>query len=432
MASTVQAFFKKHLQSLIASTIFPSERDDWYVKQGYSNESVRQKEWRIPFETFLKAQRQLENEYYDLFHQIALSQSFIPCRTIAGEHCFLERISFKPLINPEHVTQVLPATNKHIIYFTGMGSCYQGCFKDICMAAKSTGATIHAFNYPGLKLHGGTIREAKDLINSGIAMVNQLIKEGVKVDDIILQGDSFGAAVALEVKQQFKKQAAINIRVICNNTFDTFEAAVKDAISNSYLPNVLQYGVEPILQLTGWDIRPGDKYLADTPYQCHIQHIGDLTLPCSDLASRVSSNSRQENFKDPCPPSYLEARDLIASHNWARIKHNLIHHFQKKYGARSISEVDAHFVDLCDMELLDGGDVYRDFVNNFLTASQLYIDLHLQKLSASSLPGLLTSNGAKQLSTHFFKYKDEQAYKKPYEVRQESTQDKLILWVNNS
>lgn len=151
-----------------------------------------------------------------------------------------------------------PGTGKHIVYFPGANTYYQACFRDISTACKETGATVHAFNFPGTGLSSGKVREANDLINAGISVVSSLIKQGVHPDDIILQGDCYGASIALEVKKQLEDQADIKVRAIMNNVFKSFKAAVCDMITQSpWLPNILKSIVKRLLEFTGWHITPG-------------------------------------------------------------------------------------------------------------------------------------------------------------------------------
>ena len=83
----------------------------------------------------------------------------------------------------------------------------------------------------------GKVREANDLMNAGIAMVKSLLAQGIHPDDIVLQGDCFGAAIAMEVKEQLAKQANVDMRIVMNNSFKSFKAAVQDMItSTTWLP----------------------------------------------------------------------------------------------------------------------------------------------------------------------------------------------------
>lgn len=107
---------------------------------------------------------------------------------------------------PEADSPQKPGTGKHIVYFPGANTYYQACFRDISAAAKETGATVHALNYPGIGMSTGEVVEANDLTNAGIAVVQSLLKQGVKPDDIVLQGDCFGASVALEVKKRLRSK----------------------------------------------------------------------------------------------------------------------------------------------------------------------------------------------------------------------------------
>lgn len=401
MSAPMSGFVRKHLQSLIADQLFPSNRDDWYVQQGHATEAQRQANWRAPFDAFLQQQRaSIDAPYHADFQYIDIQQDFIDSTLVSGNSCKIETLSFRPdpILFNDAPDGSFPAKGKHIVYFTGMGTVYQNCFHDISVNVKTTGATVHAFNYPGLKLHGGPIAEANDMVNSGIAMVNHLLQSGVDIDDIVLQGDSFGAAVAYAVKQQFLEQSDVKIRAIVNNTFSSFTDAAVDTLHKSDLFFWLDFSVAPILSFTGWDLRTSDTYLADTPYQCQLQHIGDLTLPASTLADKVMFNKSQLDFDDPCPVDYRAERDALAAMRWLKLKAAAKVRLVEKYGVNEDGQVDAHLADLYQLETLNGEDAYQALVNRYLAASQAYVDQHPQQLSLQKLPSFITRAPQVQLS----------------------------------
>jgi pimeloyl-ACP methyl ester carboxylesterase len=161
--------------------------------------------------------------------------------------CTIELLRCQPKVDEPKK----PGTGKHIVYFPGANTYYQACFRDISTAARETGATVHAFNFPGTGLSTGKVSEANDLINSGLSVVAFLIRQGIHPDDIILQGDCYGAGIALEVKQQLEEQAGVKVRLVMNNAFKSFKAAVCDMITQSkWLPNRLKGIIKRLLEFT--------------------------------------------------------------------------------------------------------------------------------------------------------------------------------------
>ena len=393
-------FITRQLQYLIASNLFPSDRQDWYIAKGYVTSSDPDN-LKKPFDAFLTAQRINDADYYNDFKNLNIKQNFVESVLANNSSCLLESIVFvaSDSFFIDNKVNTFPAKSKHTVYFTGLGNSYQDCFNDISQCAKKTGSTVHAFNYPGVRAHGGAVKEVKDLINAGISIVNNLVKQGIAIDDIVLQGDSFGAAVAYEVRKQFFEQSGINIRIIMNNTFSSFENAIADAVrDSSWLPNFLNYGIWTVLENTGWNICPGDDYLTDTPYQCHLQHIGDQTLSTSTLAAKIVENQQQESFNDPCPIEYREDRARIKNYNQAKIKESELDRFSEKYGVNKQGQVNSHLANISDLEFDGGLNVYETFINDFWESSQRYISSHPQILTVEKLPlPLLNKKSAKNV-----------------------------------
>jgi len=278
------------------------------------------------------------------------------------------------------------------VYFPGANTYYQACFRDISAAAKETGATVHAFNFPGTGLSTGKVREANDLTNAGLAVVANLIKKGVHPDDIILQGDCYGAAMALEVKKQLEDQTDVKVRVVMNNSFKSFRAAVTDMITDyPWMPAILKKIVKKLLEFTGWHVTPGKKYEFAGPYQCHIQHLGDHTLESATLSGKVARNQDESRTgittstkraprKDNCPEEYRKDRDFLDSQHYVRVDAAAEKRLGDKFGRDKFGRVNAHFADLCELKMLDGRSVYEGYVNEFITRSDAYIANHPQRI----------------------------------------------------
>lgn len=382
---TKGTFFHDRFQTFVAGLLFPVGKGDWYKSKGYgSKNATNQLE---AFDDFIDKQSTPSGQYYQTFQGLNLSLSIVPSVLSNNDSCNLEVFKCQPQANEPKK----PGTGKHIVYFPGANTYYQACFRDISAAAKETGATIHAFNFPGTGLSTGKVKEANDLINSGLSVVTSLIKQGIHPDDIILQGDCYGAGIALEVKQQLEEQTGIKVRLIMNNAFKSFKAAVCDLITQSkWLPNKLKGVVKNLLEFTGWHITPGKKYQNATPYQCHIQHLGDQTLESCTLSSKVAkyqnemrtqvTKSKKRNpVTDTCPEEYRLDRDELDRKHYVRVKEDAKQRLATKFGMDKFGRVNAHFADLCELEMLDGRSVYEGFINDYLTRSGAYLESHPQK-----------------------------------------------------
>lgn len=391
---TKDSFFHGRIQRFVAGLLFPVGAGDWYKSKKYG--TVNSTDPTEPFKDFVSKQSKPEGQYYKAFENLKLSLSTVNTTLTTKETCKLEVFKCEPKADQ----QSKPGSGKHIIYFPGANTYYQACFRDISAAAKETGATVHAFNFPGTGLSEGKVREANDLINSGISVVASLIKQGVHPDDIVLQGDCYGAGIALEVKKQLEEQSSIKVRLVMNNAFKSFKAAVCDMITQTkWLPATLKGVVKRLLEFTGWHVTPGKKYKHADPYQCHIQHLGDQTLESSTLSGKVGKYQHEINSKttkskkrepvtDTCPEEYRQDRDELDSKHYVRVKESSKERLATKFGVDKFGRVNAHFADLCELELLNGRSVYSGFINDYLTRSDAYIKRHPQGNMDEILIGL--------------------------------------------
>lgn len=394
MFAGVKSYLGEQLKQYVLGSVFPNTQSDWYIRQGYSSLAQAKADRRTPFNNFLAAQRKPDGRYHLALQGLRLTQSFIDTKLANGESCSIETVSFAPPLRRSNkarkrhrqksaaLTLHRPAIGKHVVFFTGMGDTYQGCFEDIAINAKTTGATVHAFNYPGHPLDGGKLDSAIDMINAGIAVVNTLVKQGTRIDDIVLQGDSLGSGIAYEVKRQFKLQSGVDVRIIMDNTFATFEEACLDGLKgSSWAPSYLKSQASLYIKSMGWDLRAGDDYGFDGPYQTHFRHVGDKTITGAHLANRVEANLAHPDWEDNCPEEYREARDRLVEKNKGHVKTTEA----KRY------HDNPHLANLWRLELEDGRDAYRGFVNDYHAASQAYVKAHPQRLLASDLPEFIAS-----------------------------------------
>lgn len=381
------SFFHRRLQEFVANALFPAGQGDWYKSKGYGAKNTDGNEYAA-FDDFLAQQKNDETAlYYKSFKGLNFELDMVKSQLTNGEECQLELLKCEPL----KTAAQKPGTGKHIVYFPGANTYYQACFRDITAAAHQTGATVHAFNFPGTGKSTGKVKEANDCTNAGIAVIRSLLSKGVKPDDIILQGDCYGAAIALDVKKQFDIQADTQIRIVMNNSFKSFKAAVYDMITGSpWLPNQLKNIVKRLLEFTGWHVTPGKKYVHADPYQCHIQHVGDQTLISSSLSSKVTkyhgeitsgttSSEKRNAVTDNCPEEYKADRAALDSKHMVRVKASAEKRLGDKFGRDKFGNVNAHFADLCELELLNGQSVYEGYVNDFIERSDRYIANHPQE-----------------------------------------------------
>lgn len=389
-------WLRSRLQSLVVGLLFPVGDGDWYVKKGYGKKEDGTKPTsQEAFDDFVKQQKSDDGRFTNDFKGLKLSLGMVDSQLTTQSKCSIEMLTCEP--QASH----LVGGGKHIVYFPGANTYYQACFRDISAAAKETGATVHAFNFPGTGASTGKIREVNDLINAGIAVVNKLIRDGVHPDNIILQGDCYGAAVALEVKKQFEFKK-IKLRIIMNNAFKSFKSVVVSMISkkSKFLTALTNRIIKKLLKFIGWHISPGKQFKRSGIYQCYIQHQGDQTLIGITLSDKVKKfqdlekadiSTKENNSK--ILSEEIRIRNIMETSNFChvQVKKDAKKRLGEKFGYDKNGEVNAHFADLCECETQDGGSVYEVVVNKYLSLSDEYIKRHPQEidLQTCSLPSFL-------------------------------------------
>jgi len=367
-----QSLFKYYAQSLLLLCLYPKSFPDWYEKNNYNRDSSG-KLVENSFENFIKVQTDWNEKlnsdkpkYYDAFKYLNFSikkiksklahKSFDDQNTSKDSYCELETMSCTPLLNNN---------GKHIVYFTGVNTCYQQFFKDITVLVKETSAAVHAFNYPGISGSTGVIREANDLINSGLAMVNYLSLQGIDPNDIILLGDCNGAAVAYDVKRILEHNLSINLKIIMNNAYSSMSGIIYDILTKifKFIPGFMFHFIEFLVSNSGWDLSPlqkraesGNNVFSDiNEDRCYIQHIGDLTLKTSSIGDSVSNSS---NYLYNIYKAQIKLKES------EKVKH------ANKQNT-TIDNIDSHLVPLCDCVLNDNPEksIYSEFISPFIHAS---------------------------------------------------------------
>ena len=367
---------------------------DWYVENGYGTMDMGLHD---RFESFLHAIHEPHDVHYDDFKDIDLKHTVLAVTLANQKQCQTEVVSLE--LNAESLSENRGSVGQHVVYFTGAGSQYQNCFRDLAQAVKSTGASYYAFEYPGMTVLGGEVLEKNDMVNTGIAVVNHLLNTGVAVDDMVLQGDSFGSAVAYQVKQELMKQCGVNIRVIMNNGFNRLEQAVCNMIGYDWYTWPIRAAINPFLHYTGWDSRPGDAYGTDTVYQMHVNHVGDQTLGHCTLANRVEMNEATLNFVDPCEAEYRAKRDLLKPYRWASLTHKSAEELTQQFGMNAKGEIDSHLAGLCQLHYPETGEgPYETLISQYLHFSHEYITNHPQTMNLNHLPQPLLSEASSMAS----------------------------------
>ena len=347
------------LQDLVANNLFPSGNGvkNWYKDKGYLGNTDQER-----FNDFLQKQSQEGGYYKNEFDGLdGISRDSVNLNTPYIRNAKLDMVKFAPKEDHE-----LPGCGKHIVNFFGANTYYEGNFRDMANEAKATGAAVYGFNYPGFNSSNGKVKEFADLVDSGIAVINKLIEQGIKPDDIILQGDCFGAAVAEKVKQHLKENS-IYVRSVNSNSFVSFESAVYDFFDKSSLLRPFKGIVSLLLQYTGWAADVSDVVIRQDPFLFQMQRAGDGVLINAQLKKHIEGNIAS-GVANICPESYIAARDALEAKSLVKLK---AEHQIDKHGVRN----EPHMMDLYQLEGQNGESVFS-IINEYLTASNEFLKNH--------------------------------------------------------
>ena len=336
------------LQKFVSSFLFPAKKFDWYQSKGYKGANDQER-----FKDFLDKQNHYKEEFKDLNIQRTPVINKLNNEKI-------DSVSFSPIkkINK-------PGNGKHIVNFFGHGEYYEMDFRDMALETKATGATLYGFNCPGLNSSDGQVLTSSDLINSGVAFVNNLLEKGIHPDDIILQGNCFGGVIGEKVKDYFKENS-IKLRSINSNSFLSFESAVNDHFDSHPILKPFRKLTNLLLRFTGWDLDVSQSVKRQDPYLFIMNRLGDQTLKKSQVSHVIKDNA-DWGLDDECPLEYRMARDEFEERSIVQAK-------QKYIGANKNSKKnDPHEMDLYKLETQNGESVF-EFINEYLKASNNYIE----------------------------------------------------------
>jgi hypothetical protein len=97
------------------------------------------------------------------------------------------------------------------------------------------------------------------------------------------------------------------------------------------------------------------------------------------MRTHLTQSKKREPVTDTCPSEYLVDRNELDSKHYVRVNEHAKKRLATKFGVDKFGRVNAHFADLCELEMLDGRSVYEGFINEYLNRSGAYLKNHPQK-----------------------------------------------------
>lgn len=302
---------KKYLQSFFQNKFYPTNQRNWYQEKGYYGEDMI-----AIFADFLQKQRQVGAIYYHLFQNINLTR-----RQINSGSALLDSVIFEP--DSAHAAGKA-GTGKYIILFQGRGEYYEARFRDAAMAARITGANILVFNPKGLNQSSGETKLLTDLVNDAIAVINYLLVQNIPAKNIILQGNSLGAAVQALAALYFQQNYQLRFRQINSNSFKNLASV----IAQYYHLSFTEYFWHKLLTYSGWEITPSQEFYQTGPYRIYLRRKNDQTLKGNCQFHYMVD---QERDYKACPAAYREIN------HWLNSKNQLIYLGPKQQDTHKIS-----------------------------------------------------------------------------------------------
>jgi hypothetical protein len=163
---------------------------------------------------------------------------------------------------------------QYIIFIGGNTTCYQIFVSSMIalhnkLKKDNTKAYIFGFNPPGVGLSPGEITGPDEYKDAGKSIINNLLDNGVKPNQICIYGHSLGAAIGSLIAAEYQNER-MDIAYFADRTMgritDVVEAKIKNGIPITFLKNTLGNLIVIILKFLAnvftLDINVA-KYVAD-------------------------------------------------------------------------------------------------------------------------------------------------------------------------
>ena len=264
------------------------------------------------------------------------------------------------MISPQTpIDDSLPGKDLVFIMFQGRCEYYELRFRDMAMLCKSTGASVIGFNPKGFHSSTGKTTILQDIVDDGLAVTNYLLVNGYIPGEIIMLGNSLGAAVQQMVCQELEKQKTKGFRQINSNSFKSLSSVIAHRINMTFIESLLH----AVQSYAGWEIKVDKSFYTTGPHRCYLSRLNDLTiLPGAQYHDSID----YENDISKSPEDYKETNRWLCLYNKLKLQHKIdkdphklsLHHFIIK-NHKNHSDQESKVT------------VY-DFINRYITASNKY------------------------------------------------------------
>lgn len=287
------------LQSLIRKffvrSVYPLLPGDWYKIKRYKGAKTKER-----FLSFISSQREKKSAFYQEFRHLKITR-----QNIFSGGRKLDSVFAVP---DAKTVKNKPGEGLCFVMFFGRLESYEKRFRDVATQASRTGASVFAFNHKGMFCSEGETNNIESMVEDGIAAVDFILEKGIDYDDIILQGNSLGAAVQEMVSEHYRTIKGYPLRQINSNSFKTLGAVTADILK-------IPVGVkifDRFINYLGWEFKPGPDFYKTGPYRFHLRRVNDRTIS-HNSEYHAAVDFQRDN--DACPDDYKETHRYLYEHS---------------------------------------------------------------------------------------------------------------------
>lgn len=328
------------LTKFFANIFYRTTSDDWYLSKGYYGPNIEEQ-----FNSFIASQREEGAVFYDEFQYVHLKRQVI-------NSCGYELDSV--LIKYNEFDKIPNAQGIYFILSQGRGEYYESRFRDMAIQARETKSSVLGYNPKGFKSSTGKTQTIFDLVEDAKSVIRYLLDEEHALPaNIILQGNSLGAAVLEMASEYYRKHYNLRFRQINSNSFRSLAAV----LAYHYKLPFLEKFIRQLLLHAKWEVIPGADFYQTSPYRCILRRLNDRTIL---LGAEFFAAIDIVNDNASCATLYRETNLWLYNHCQLVYKGN--------------SETDPHFLSLHHFHLpgIEGNSqhsVYK-YINLFVSESQ--------------------------------------------------------------
>jgi hypothetical protein len=240
-----------------------------YTSQKKSNSIILTRLSRFLGQFILAAQgrkptKWLDEQVGDLTKKYSLDIQNIAILT--HDKAILDTVSITPIVvkdTPIH-------ERRFIIKFKGNKGLYENSLEEYTENAVAYEATVVCSNYRGVARSQKAPVEFQDLVIDGIAQVQRLLDDGVRPENILLDGESLGAGVATVVAWHFH-QKKMPVYLWNSRSFSSLAQVAVSMTFPAKTPKVLKKFLVSLITALGWDVDASSIYeKIDPKYKAYM------------------------------------------------------------------------------------------------------------------------------------------------------------------